>query len=116
MWDTRKIRALLLALLAGWTIGAHAQVEVETQDGLGLVLDANGRVVALRVDGRELPLLGGPGGFFVEDLMGSVPRTYFAGSAEVGNEGVIFRGSAPGLSLELEAPISAQADEPRLGR
>jgi hypothetical protein len=114
MRKKRRIRAGLLALLIGWTLAAHAQVKVATEDGLELELDTNGRVVALRVNGGELPLLDLPGGFFVEDLMHSIPLTHFEGSAEAAGKDVIFRGRAPDLALELEAVITAQDDHIRV--
>jgi hypothetical protein len=108
MKKQRRIQAALLVLLTGWTLGAHAQVKVETQDGLGLVLDAKGHVVGITADGKQLPLLDMPGGFFVEDLMHSIPLTRFEGSAEATDGGVIFRGRIPSLDLELEAILTAQ--------
>ena len=110
MRKQRRTRAALVVLLTGWTLGAHAQVEVETQDGLGLVLDVKGHVVALTSDGQQLPLLDTPGGFFVEDLMRSVPLSQFEGSAEATDDGVIYKGRIPDLDLELEAIITAHAD------
>ena len=113
MRKKRRIRTALLALLVlmtGWTLGAHAQVEVETQDGLSIALDAKGQVVALTADGKQLPLLDAPGGFFVEDLMHSVPSTPFEGRIEATDGGAIFRGRIPELDLELEAIITARDD------
>jgi hypothetical protein len=101
---------MLLVLLMGWMLAAHAQVKVETQDGLSIALDAQGHVVALTADGKQLPLLDAPGGFFVEDLMRSVPLSHFEGSVEPTDKGVVFRGRIPSLDLELEAIITAQAD------
>jgi len=102
-----------LSLIAGCALTARAQVAVETQDGLELVLAADGRVVELRLDERTLPLLEQPGGFFVEDLMRSIPLTRFEGSAKMKDEGVVFRGRAPDLALELEATFTPQADHVR---
>ena len=110
MQEQRRIRLTLLVLLTGWTLGAHAQMKVETQDGLSIALDAKGHVVALTVDGKQLLLLDAPGGFFVEDLMRSTPLSQFKGSAELADEGLVFRGRIPNLDLELEAIITAQAD------
>ena len=114
MRGKRKIAATILALAAGWAFGAHAEITVETQDGLALNFDAAGRVIELRLDGKTLPLLEQPGGFFVEDLMRSVPLTRFEGDAKMADGGVAFRGRAPDLALELEVLFTAEADHIRV--
>jgi hypothetical protein len=114
MLDLIRRRTALLLLLMGWATATPAQMVVQTQDGLGLVFDAQGGVAALTIDGQELPLLELPGGFFVEDLMQSVPLSYFETRVEMVSEGIMFSGHAPDLALELEAVISAQADHIRV--
>ena len=114
MQKQRRMRTALLVLLAGWTLTAHAQVEVETQDGLSIALDAKGHVVALAADGKQLPLLDASGGFFVEDRMRSAPLSYFEGSVEAADGGVIFKGRILDLDLELEATITARDDHIRV--
>jgi len=48
----RSLTTYVTALIvAGMYALTHAQIAVETQDGLELALDADGRVVELRLDG-----------------------------------------------------------------
>jgi hypothetical protein len=106
----KTFRTALLVALSAWAMTAQAQMKVETQDGLGLVLDAHGAVAGLTVDGKAVPLLEAGGGFYVEDVMHSLAATRFEGAAELAGDAIIFRGSAPGLSLELAVIITAHAD------
>ena len=110
MQKKERTLAALLILLLGWTLSAHAGIKVRTQDGLSITLDTRGRAVALTADGKQLPLLSGKGGFFVEDLMNSIPLSYFEGSVTATGRGLIFKGSIPKLDLELEAIITARDD------
>ena len=110
MRKQKRTLAVLLVLLLGWTVSAHAGIIMSTQDGLSLTLDARGRAVALTADGQQLPLLDAPGGFFAEDLMHSIPLSYFEGRVEATDRGLIFKGSIPELDLELEAIITPRGD------
>ncbi len=79
-WAKRKMAAIMLA--AACAMSAHAQVSVETQDGLKLSFDAGGSVTELTVGQRALPLLEQPGGFFVTDVARAVQNLMPGGDFE----------------------------------
>lgn len=103
-----------LAMVAVSALGVQAQVTLETRDGLALVLGADGRPADLRVDGRALPLLKQPGGFFVEDLMAGTAPVLVTGAVTPTGDASVFRGSAPGLAVDVEATFTPAADHVRV--
>jgi len=79
-WLRGKLAAAMLT--AACAVLAHAQVSVETQDGLKLSLDAGGDVSEIKVGERVLPLLEQPGGFFVTDVARSARNLMPGGDFE----------------------------------
>jgi len=81
----RSARVILTGILLTGTLVAHAQVSVETRDGLGLAFDAGGSVRAIRVGERALPLLKEPSGFFVTDVARSARDLMPGGDFQAGD-------------------------------
>ncbi|MFC1714633.1 hypothetical protein ACFL6S_13280, partial [Candidatus Poribacteria bacterium] len=64
--------------------GAHAQISIETQDGLKLSFGDSGNVAEVRIGEQILPLLEKQGGFFVTDVERSKRNLMPDGDFETG--------------------------------